>query len=62
MEGTTYESGIGLNNEHAALVQSLLEEKDNPQPEMEQWKPIAFLLLILFLSLERKVSVSSSTI
>ena len=30
MEGTTYESGIGLNNEHAALVYSLLEEKDDP--------------------------------
>ena len=36
MEGTTYESRIGLNNEHAALVQSLLEGKKDPQPEMEQ--------------------------
>ena len=56
MEGTTYESGIGLDNEHTALVQSLLEENDDPQPKMEQWS--AYPLLILFLSLEMKAFVS----
>ena len=43
MEGTTYESGIGLNNEHTALVQSLLEEKDDPQPKIEQWRKLSLL-------------------
>ena len=53
MEGTTYESGIGLNNEHAALVQSLLEEKDDPQPEMEQWRKDRCLSAPNFVSLVR---------
>ena len=57
MEGTTYESGIGLNNEHAALVQSLLEEKDDPRPEMEQWRKAHCLSARNFVSLVREGSI-----
>ena len=57
MERTTYESGIGLNNEHATLVQSLLEEKANPQPEMEQWRKARCLSAPNFVSLIGEGSV-----
>ena len=57
MEGTTYESGIHLNNEHAALVQSLLEEKDDPQPKMEQWRKAHCLSTPNFVSLIREESI-----
>ena len=57
MEGTTYESGIGLNNEHTALVQSPLEEKDDPQPKMEQWRKACCLSAPNFVSLAREESV-----
>ena len=57
MEGTTYESGIGLNNEHTALVQSLIEEKDDPQPKMEQWRKACCLSASNFVSLAREESV-----
>ena len=57
IEGTTYESGIGLNNEHTALVQSLLEEKDYPQPKMEQWRKACRLSAPNFVSLIREERV-----
>ena len=58
MKGTTYESGIGLNNEHTALlVQSLLEEKEDPQPKMEQWRKACCLSAPNFVSLAREESV-----
>ena len=57
MQGTTYEAGIGLNNEHAALVQSLLEEKDDPQPEMEQWRKAPRISAPNFVSLVREESI-----
>ena len=51
------QSGIGLNNEHTALVQSLLEEKDDPQPKMEQWRKACCLSAPNFVSLAREESV-----
>ena len=62
MEGTTYESGIGLNNEHAALlVQSLLEQKDDPQPEMEEWRKARCFSAPNFVSLVREENIVSSS-
>ena len=58
MEGKTYKSGIGLNNEHTALVQSLLEEKDDPHPKLEQWRKACCLSTPNFVSLTREESVS----
>ena len=46
-----------MNNKHAALVQSLLQEKDDPQPEMEQWRKALCLSAPNFVSSVREESI-----